>query len=51
MMLGGVKINRELSTLTIVLAVVALAPAVFHDNSYVMHLLIMSMIWAVAAAF
>lgn len=50
MMIGGVKINRELSTMTVVLALVALAPAVFHDNSYVMHLLIMSMIWAVAAA-
>jgi branched-chain amino acid transport system permease protein len=50
MTIGALKINRELSTTAVILVVVALAPALFHDNSYVMHLLIMSMIWAVAAA-
>ena len=43
MIVGGIKVNRELGTMTVVLVIVALAPAVFHDNSYVMHLLIMSM--------
>lgn len=44
------KINRELPSLVVVLIIVALVPIVFHNNSYVMHMLIMSVIWGVAAA-
>ena len=44
------KIDRELSFLVVMLIIVALMPIVFQNNSYLMHLLIMSMIWGVAAA-
>ena len=50
MVIGDRKISREFAMLIAILALAALAPALFHGNSYVMHLLIMSMIWAVAAA-
>lgn len=43
------KIDREILTTAGFLVLVAVAPLIFHDNSYTMHLLIMSMIWAVAA--
>ncbi|MCF8070014.1 MAG: branched-chain amino acid ABC transporter permease [Desulfobacterales bacterium] len=43
------KINREILTTAGILIIIAVTPLIFHENSYTMHLLIMSMIWAVAA--
>ncbi len=43
------KINREIFTTVGILIIVAVLPLIFHNDNYTMHLLIMSMIWAVAA--
>jgi len=43
------KIDREIFTTVGTLIIVAVAPLIFHNDSYTMHLLIMAMIWAVAA--
>ena len=44
------KIDRKLLPFFIILAVLALLPLYFRTNSYVMHILIMCLIWGIVAA-
>jgi len=43
------KLDREGITLLVMLAVLLLLPAYFHSNSYIMHLLIMCLVYGVVA--
>jgi len=44
------KMDREISTSLTILLALLLLPIFFHDNPYVMHLVIVALIWAVVAA-
>jgi branched-chain amino acid transport system permease protein len=49
MKMRPMKLDREGSTLLVMLAVLLLLPTYFHSNQYIMHLLIMCLVYSVVA--